>query len=89
MRCVWDKSHVRVITNGGQEFVIPMQLDVVEVYAIEDGIILKTLHNEDQACGYDFNQRVNGSEANLKPPSDYSMQDTPNAKVDSNAGNQA
>jgi hypothetical protein len=24
MRCVWDKSHVRVITNGGQEFVIPM-----------------------------------------------------------------
>ena len=64
-----------------------MQLDVLEVYAIEDGIILKTLHNEDQACGYDFvSKKVNGGEPNLKSPSDYSMQDTPNAKVDSNAG---
>lgn len=54
MRCIWDKTNVRVITNGGQEFVIPMQQDVLDVYAIEDGIILKTEYNEDQASGYNL-----------------------------------
>ena len=47
-----------------------MQLDVVDVYAIEDGIILKAIHNEDQACGYDINTKYRGNDLNLKSPSD-------------------
>ena len=54
-----------------------MQLDVVDVYAIEDGIILKALHNEDQACGYDINSRLRVNDLNLKSPSDQSMAETP------------
>lgn len=54
-----------------------MQIDVVDVYAIEDGIILKALHNEDQACGYDIKSKLRANDPNLKSPSDKSMADTP------------
>ena len=47
MRCIYSGKHVKVITPGGQEFVIPMEQDVVDVYAIENGIILKARYNED------------------------------------------
>jgi hypothetical protein len=42
---------VKVITPGGREFVIPMQQDVVAAYPIEDGLLFKTIYNEDQAVG--------------------------------------
>lgn len=36
------------MTPGGQEFVIPIEQEVIDVYAIENGLIFKTLYNQDE-----------------------------------------
>jgi hypothetical protein len=48
MRCIYRGKHIKVVTPGGQEYVIPIEQQVIEVYAIENGLIIKTLYNPDE-----------------------------------------
>ncbi len=43
-----DKS-IRIYSRGGSEFIVPMLLNVENVFPIENGIIIKALYNRDQA----------------------------------------
>jgi hypothetical protein len=36
---------VKIITSGGQEFVVPMELPVEKIWTIEDGILIQAVLN--------------------------------------------
>ena len=48
MRCIYKGKHVKVVTPGGQEYVVPIEQEVIEAFAIENGLIFKTLYNQDE-----------------------------------------
>lgn len=47
MRCVYQQgsTSVKVITTGGQEFLVPMELPVYKIWTIENGIIIQAIFN--------------------------------------------
>jgi hypothetical protein len=47
MRCIYQQgsTSVKIITTGGQEFVVPMELPVHKIWTIEDGILIQAIFN--------------------------------------------
>ena len=45
MRCIYVKgsTSLKIITAGGQQFVVPMEMPVEKVWSIEDGIIVQAI----------------------------------------------
>jgi len=70
MRCIYIRGSIslKIVTAGGQEFVVPMELSVERVWAIEDGIIIQGRSSEDNS---DLLARRSPGDAPL--PSDIHM----------------
>ena len=47
MRCVYKDTHIKIITPGGSEYIIPFNQEIIKVHAIHDGILIHAKHNAD------------------------------------------
>jgi hypothetical protein len=47
MRCFYEDSCLRVIAKGGSEFVSNFRHKIVEIFPLEDGLLIKAVFNAD------------------------------------------
>ena len=47
MKCYFKDTMIKVLTPGGQEFIVPFNQEVINIFAIHDGIIIKAKHSLD------------------------------------------
>jgi hypothetical protein len=47
MKCFFKDTMVKILTPGGQEFIVPFNQEVVNVFAIHDGILIQAKHSLD------------------------------------------
>ena len=47
MRCFFKDSKLDVVTSGGQRFVNNIRMPIINVYPLEDGILVKAEFNTD------------------------------------------
>jgi hypothetical protein len=46
-RCEIIEKTVKVVTRGGQEFIIPVHIDVLSLFPLQDGVLIKAEYNKD------------------------------------------
>ena len=47
MRCIYKESKMKIVTEGGNEFVVPLQQRISKVYPLEDGILIQCYFEPD------------------------------------------
>ena len=56
-RVVYSGSQVKVISATGEEFAIPMQLHVKQIFAVDDGILIQAVYSLDNLF-FDIDQQL-------------------------------
>ena len=46
-RCLYTSSQIKVVTQGGHEYLVPFDLEIKRIFPIQDGILIAAKYNED------------------------------------------
>ena len=48
MTCFWKDSSIKILTQGGHEYVVPFNQEVKQVHSIAGGLLIHAVHSLDR-----------------------------------------
>ena len=75
-RCLYKGEEIKVLTQGGHEYLIPFNLEIDQVFPIDNGIMIVAKYNEEPSARVQMSRPAQATATRART-SDYLMDETP------------